>query len=142
MVGVTGNPDGYRLYADLASWWPLISAPQEYAEEAAEAATILNSAAIDVRDVLELGSGGGHNAVHLKRHFSLTLVDLSEDMLAVSRRLNPESWPKFYCCVKLLFLLDTLWAASAFFSGHLQATASCTKTASNVRPSRSVRMSP
>jgi len=90
MMSVTGNPAGYRLYADLASWWPLISPPREYAEEAAEAATILNSAAIDVREVLELGSGGGHNAVHLKKHFSLTLADLSEDMLAVSRRLNPE----------------------------------------------------
>ena len=88
---VTANPAGYRLYADLASWWPLISAPQEYTEEAAAAATIMNSAEIDVHEVLELGSGCGHNAVHLKRHFSLTLVDLSEDMLAVSRRLNPES---------------------------------------------------
>jgi SAM-dependent methyltransferase len=90
MMAVTGNPAGYRLYADLASWWPLISAPQEYTEEAAAAATILSSAAIDVHDVLELGSGGGHNACHLKKHFGLTLVDLSEDMLAVSRRLNPE----------------------------------------------------
>jgi SAM-dependent methyltransferase len=91
MMPVTANPGGYRLYADLAPWWPLISAPQEYTEEAAAAAAILNSAAIDVHEVLELGSGGGHNAVHLKKHFSLTLVDLSEDMLAVSRRLNPES---------------------------------------------------
>jgi SAM-dependent methyltransferase len=40
--------------------------------------------------VLELGSGGGHNAVHLKRRFAMTLVDLSEDMLAVSRQLNPD----------------------------------------------------
>jgi len=40
--------------------------------------------------VLELGSGGGHNAVHLKAHFALTLVDLSEQMLEVSRVLNPE----------------------------------------------------
>jgi SAM-dependent methyltransferase len=80
----------HHLYTDLAPWWPLISGPDEYTEEAAAAAAILNSAAIDVHDVLELGSGGGHNAVHLKRHFSLTLVDLSEDMLAVSRRLNPE----------------------------------------------------
>jgi SAM-dependent methyltransferase len=28
--------------------------------------------------------------VYLKRHFKLTLVDLSEEMLQVSRRLNPE----------------------------------------------------
>jgi SAM-dependent methyltransferase len=40
--------------------------------------------------VLELGSGGGNNASHLKRHFQLTLVDRSPGMLAVSRALNPE----------------------------------------------------
>ena len=40
--------------------------------------------------MLELGSGGGNNASHLKRRFQLTLVDRSPEMLAVSRRLNPE----------------------------------------------------
>src|SRR6478752_2127468 len=72
MTAMTGNAAEHRLYADLASWWPLISAPEEYTEEAATAATILNSAAIDVHEVLELGSGGGHNAVHLKQRFRLT----------------------------------------------------------------------
>ena len=43
-----------------------------------------------VRTVLELGSGGGNNASHLKAHYELTLVDLSPGMLDVSRRLNPE----------------------------------------------------
>jgi trans-aconitate methyltransferase len=38
---------------------------------------------------LELGSGGGNNAFHLKRRFELTLVDRAPGMLAVSRRLNP-----------------------------------------------------
>lgn len=80
----------HRLYADLAEWWPLISPPEEYVEEAAFAATLLGSASIPVREILELGSGGGHNAVHLKARFAMTLVDLSEEMLAVSRRLNPE----------------------------------------------------
>src|SRR5947199_8622328 len=89
MVPMTSTA-GHQLYGDLAAWWPLISAPEEYTEEAATAAAVLNSASIPVRDVLELGSGGGHNAVHLKKHFRLTLVDLSEDMLAVSPRLNPE----------------------------------------------------
>jgi SAM-dependent methyltransferase len=79
-----------RLYRDLARWWPLISPPDEYAEEAGFCATVLASAAIPVRDVLELGSGGGHNAFHLKGQFAMTLVDLSADMLDVSRRLNPE----------------------------------------------------
>ena len=80
----------YRFYGDLAAWWPLISPPEEYAEEAAFAATVLRSAAIPVHDVLELGSGGGNNAVHLKASFAMTLVDLSDEMLEVSRRLNPE----------------------------------------------------
>jgi SAM-dependent methyltransferase len=90
MVSMTGMPSEYRFYGDLASWWPLISPPEEYADEAAGAATVFDSAAIPVREVLELGSGGGHNAVHLTSRFAMTLVDLSDEMLAVSRRLNPE----------------------------------------------------
>jgi SAM-dependent methyltransferase len=43
-----------------------------------------------VRTVLELGSGGGNNASHLKAHFELTLVDVAPAMLRVSRLLNPE----------------------------------------------------
>src|SRR5690348_16856194 len=50
MMTVTGNAAEHHLYADLASWWPLISGPEEYTEEAATAATILNSAAIDVHE--------------------------------------------------------------------------------------------
>ncbi len=80
----------YRFYGELAVWWPLISPPEEYGAEAAYASTLLRSGSIPVREVLELGSGGGHNAVHLKAEFALTLVDLSDEMLAVSRRLNPE----------------------------------------------------
>jgi SAM-dependent methyltransferase len=79
-----------RFYGDLAPWWPLISAPEEYEEEAAYAEGLLRDADGPVTEVLELGSGGGNNAYHLKRHFHLTLVDLSEQMLAVSRALNPE----------------------------------------------------
>ena len=40
--------------------------------------------------VLELGSGGGNNASHLKSSFTMTLVDRSPAMLDVSRALNPE----------------------------------------------------
>ena len=42
------------------------------------------------RTVLELGSGGGNNASHIKAKFKMTLVDLSEGMLAISESLNPE----------------------------------------------------
>ncbi|HUY45445.1 MAG TPA: class I SAM-dependent methyltransferase [Streptosporangiaceae bacterium] len=86
---MTGAPGEYRLYADLAGWWPLISPVQEYAAEAEYLAAVFRSAA-GVHEVLDLGSGGGHVAAHLKGQLTLTLVDLSAEMLAVSRRLNPE----------------------------------------------------
>jgi SAM-dependent methyltransferase len=78
--------DQHLFYGELAEWWPLLSPHGEYTEEAAYAASLLPPAG----EVLELGSGGGHNAVHLKAKFDLTLVDLSAGMLAVSRELNPE----------------------------------------------------
>jgi SAM-dependent methyltransferase len=90
MLGVTGSGAEYRLYGELAQWWPLISPPQEYADEAAFVASVLRSAQTPTRDVLELGSGGGNNAVHLKQDFSMTLADASPEMLAVSEHLNPE----------------------------------------------------
>lgn len=86
-----GPDHEYRLYGELADWWPLISPPGEYAQEAAYLAAVLSStAAIGVHDVLDLGSGGGNVALHLKERFTLTLADISAGMLAVSRRLNPE----------------------------------------------------
>jgi SAM-dependent methyltransferase len=80
-----------RLYSDLASWFHLLTPPEEYAEEAEVFRRLLvEGVKGSVRTVLELGSGGGNNAFHLKHHFELTLTDLSEDMLAASRRINPE----------------------------------------------------
>jgi SAM-dependent methyltransferase len=80
-----------KLYEELAEWWPLVSAPDEYAEEAAEYVRLLRAAATGpLEEVLELGSGGGNNASHLKREFSLTLVEPAEGMREASRALNPE----------------------------------------------------
>ncbi|MFC1574942.1 class I SAM-dependent methyltransferase [Gemmatimonadota bacterium] len=79
------------LYRQLASWWPLLSAPAEYAEAAGFYRRLLAQAGDPaIETLLELGSGGGNNASHLKAHFKMTLVDLSPDMLEVSRKLNPE----------------------------------------------------
>ncbi|MGC9357944.1 MAG: class I SAM-dependent DNA methyltransferase [Anaerolineae bacterium] len=80
-----------RLYRDLAEWWPLLSAPEDYAEEAEwYRRAMVSVSEREVVTVLELGSGGGNNASHLKKYFAMTLVDLSEGMLQVSERLNPE----------------------------------------------------
>ena len=77
-------------YHELADWWPLFSSPDDYAEEASAYRDILLQNTRSLQGVLELGSGGGNNASHLKTHFAMTLVDRSEKMLAVSRKLNPE----------------------------------------------------
>src|ERR1044072_3890085 len=80
-----------KIYNELASWWPLFSTPEDYLKEATFFhETLINQAASPPITVLELGSGGGNNAVHLKSHFKLTLVDASPPMLEVSRALNPE----------------------------------------------------
>jgi SAM-dependent methyltransferase len=80
-----------KLYSELAEWWPIFSAPDEYREEAAFFARVLSeSSDPPARRVLELGSGGGNNASHLKARFAMTLVDMSSRMLAVSKALNPE----------------------------------------------------
>jgi SAM-dependent methyltransferase len=90
MADMTPAPGEYRIYADLAAWWPLISPPQQYAAEAAYLGAVLGSAQVPVREVLDLGSGGGHVAMHLAERLAVTLVDISPEMLAVSRRLNPQ----------------------------------------------------
>ncbi|HJO05053.1 MAG TPA: class I SAM-dependent methyltransferase [Acidobacteriota bacterium] len=80
-----------KLYGELASWWPLLSAPEEYAEEAEiYRRALMQGRELPPRSLLELGSGGGNNASHMKAHFDITLVDLSPGMLEVSRALNPE----------------------------------------------------
>ena len=79
-----------RMYSDLAAWWPLLSPPEDYAEEAGiYERLLLENATGSMTTLLELGSGGGNNASFLKRRFEMTLVDRSPQMLAVSRRLNP-----------------------------------------------------
>jgi SAM-dependent methyltransferase len=90
MGGQVARGSQYLLYTDLAQWWPVISPAEEYAAEAAQLAVVFHAATDPVREVLDLGSGGGHVAAHLKQRLAMTLVDLSAAMLAASRQLNPE----------------------------------------------------
>jgi len=91
------------LYRDLAGWFHLLSPPDEYAEEVdvfrplflTNSARALGPAADRMTQpgrgtLLDLGAGGGCNAFHLKRDFVCTLADASSDMIAASRRINPE----------------------------------------------------
>lgn len=87
----TGQIEAPKLYNELAEWWPLMSAPADYAEEAALfQRALLEACERSPQTLLELGSGGGNNASHLKARFSMVLVDRSPGMLRVSRALNPD----------------------------------------------------
>ena len=80
-----------RIYADLAPWFHLLTHPADYEEEADFITRVIDAVADGpAATLLELGSGGGNNASHLKARFTCTLSDLSEPMLELSRSLNPE----------------------------------------------------
>ena len=82
-----------RLYNDLADLWPLLSPSCDYASEASVIAQILHehlgpATSRSRRSILEMGAGGGHTLSYFK-DFDAVAVDLSAQMLAQCRRLNP-----------------------------------------------------
>lgn len=79
-----------RLYNDLSHLWPLVSPPEDYADEAQCWLDALQARLGPGRHhILELGVGGGHNLSHLTGHYQATAVDISPRMLENSKRLNP-----------------------------------------------------
>lgn len=81
-----------KLYDALAHWWPLLSPPSDYADDAAFFTEQFMGARLPAEaSLLELGAGGGSLAFHLKTHFAQTvLTDLSPQMVEVSRAINPD----------------------------------------------------
>ena len=97
-----------KLYDELAGWWPILAEPSEYRDEAAFFGRLLGkSGPPRPRTVLDLGSGSGIIAFHLKARYAMTLVDVSPQMLAVSRKRNPE-------CEHLLGDIRTVRLARTF----------------------------
>ncbi|MBN1151277.1 class I SAM-dependent methyltransferase [candidate division WOR-3 bacterium] len=79
-----------KLYNELSAWWPVLSAPEDYEEESSLYVRIIEKYKKDIKTAIELGSGGGNNASHLKKLYTMTLVDMSLGMIEVSKTLNPE----------------------------------------------------
>ncbi len=81
-----------RLYSSayLSSWYPLLTPVADYQKEAAIYTELLLSHDPEMKSILELGCGAGHNAYYLKNTFNMTLTDLSPKMLSLSKKLNPE----------------------------------------------------
>jgi SAM-dependent methyltransferase len=81
-----------RFYQELSEWWPLFSPAVHYAEEARDLLRRLAPLpAPGSKTMLELGSGGGSLAFHLKDQFTLTLTDLSAGMLEQNHAINPDA---------------------------------------------------
>lgn len=80
-----------KLYDELIDWYRLIDPLEDHEAECQRYAEVLTGTIRPApQTLLELGSGAGHNAVWLAREFTCTLSDLTEDMLALSRELNPD----------------------------------------------------
>jgi len=103
------DPNEADLYGDeLAPWFHLLTPPSEYADEAAFALGLFREHIVGpLETALELGSGGGNMASHLKRSLALTLSDVSPAMLAISATINPE-------CEHLIGDMRTLRLGRAF----------------------------
>ena len=79
-----------QIYDEYADWFHLLTHPRDYADEAADYVRLIEDACPGARTLLELGSGGGNNASHMKRRFTCTLTDISPRMLELSRSINAE----------------------------------------------------
>lgn len=88
---MTDARDRRRLYGDLAWTWPIISPPEHYVGESETFAGLVRAHVRgEMKTLLNLGSGGGHNDWTLKHHFDVTGIDRSPDMQGLAKRLNPE----------------------------------------------------
>jgi len=80
----------YRLYTELAAWWPHLAERESHANEAHLYQSLLDEAfGGRAGSILELGSGGGLLVSHFDEDREIVLSDLSEDMLAQCRIHNP-----------------------------------------------------
>ena len=80
-----------NLYSTLADWYYVLTSPDEYAEEAGVYLNaITETLGRSPSTLLELGSGGGTNAFHYKQGIDVTLTDLSDAMLDISKTINPD----------------------------------------------------
>lgn len=84
--------DRPAMYHEFAEWFHLLTAPEDYEEEATfYFKHIVEALGRKPTSWLELGSGGGNNASHYSKWIEgeVVLSDRSEEMLAISRKINP-----------------------------------------------------
>ena len=81
----------WLAYDDLAWTDTVVSSPEDAREETEYICELIRSnSRIEVKTLLHLGCGAGFNDFTFKREFVVTGVDVSEGMLKMARKLNPE----------------------------------------------------
>jgi SAM-dependent methyltransferase len=80
-----------KAYTDLAWVDTVVSSPEEVAEETElYCEAIKKYSEIEIKTLLHLACGAGMNDYTFKKHFKVTGVDISGDMLSLGRELNPK----------------------------------------------------
>jgi SAM-dependent methyltransferase len=80
-----------KIYSSLSEWWPFVLSVESCKDEGVYFLRLFQEhSTTPPHTLLELGCGGGNTASYFKRDLTLTLTDISPEMLAVSRELNPE----------------------------------------------------
>lgn len=80
-----------KLYHELAGWYQLLTPVHEYLDEAELYHQVFQEKLHPApQTILELGCGAGHVAYYLKQWYNITLSDISESMLGISKKMNPE----------------------------------------------------
>lgn len=81
----------WEAYNQLAWTETLLGGPESYEEEAMTyIQAVERYISIPSPTVLHLGCGAGGHDFYFKKHFSVTGVDLSEGMLEIAKKTNPE----------------------------------------------------
>lgn len=79
-----------QAYTSLASWWPVLSPPQDYDELAVLLMGVMQQGLTrPLKSFLELGSATGHLGSHVPEQIELVLNDIQPEMLEISRQLCP-----------------------------------------------------
>lgn len=81
----------WAVYNELAWTEHILSPPEDYRDEAGAYLRLIEQHAhVPGRTMLHLGCGAGGHDFHFKQRYAVTGVDISEGMLELAKKTNPE----------------------------------------------------
>ena len=79
-----------KIYSTLTEWYSFVQSVESCRKEGLYYRQLFQAeSSAPPRTLLELGCGGGNTASYFKPELTLTLTDISPQMLEVSRKINP-----------------------------------------------------